>query len=107
MPAPRRSPPWSLDAVADLSDTWNYYARVAGRSVADAISGKIHEACRILVEHPLAGRARDEVRPGLRCLVVPPHVVFYRVIEGGAEIVRVIDGRRDIEDAFDETLGGD
>lgn len=107
MPAPRRSPPWSLDAVADLSDIWTYYARAAGRHVADAIAVNIHEACRMLVEHPLAGRARDEVRPGLRCLVVPPHIVFYRIVDGAAEIVRVIDGRRDIEDVFDETPESD
>jgi plasmid stabilization system protein ParE len=29
--------------------------------------------------------------------VASPHVVFYRVVDGAAEIVRVLDGRQDIE----------
>jgi plasmid stabilization system protein ParE len=49
-------------------------------------------------------RPRDEVRPGLRSVVANPHVVFYRVnADGLAEVVRVIDGRRDIDAIFDET----
>jgi len=33
-------------------------------------------------------------------VVASPHVVFYRVVGEEAEIVRVIDGRRDIERVF-------
>ena len=51
---------------------------------------EIAEACRLLEEHPLAGRARNEVRPGLRSVVTSPYVVFYRVPEDIAEIVRVL-----------------
>jgi len=37
-------------------------------------------------------------------VVASPHVVFYRVSEDGlAEVIRVIDGRRDIDAIFDET----
>jgi plasmid stabilization system protein ParE len=31
---------------------------------------------------------------------VNPHVVFYRVTNDGAEIVRVLDGRRDLDEIF-------
>jgi len=49
------------------------------------------------------GRARDEVRPGLRSVVANPHVIFYRVTADEiAQIVRVIDGRRDIDAVFDD-----
>jgi len=102
MAAPRRSPPWSQDALADLSEIWTYYAQAAGPTVADAIVKKIDDACGILVEHPFAGRARDEIRPGVRCIIVPPHVVFYRVTNNAAQITRVFDGRRDIEELFDQ-----
>jgi plasmid stabilization system protein ParE len=62
---------------------------------------KIGDACHLLEDHPYAGRPRDEVRTGLRSLAVRPLVVLYRVrTEGIAEIVRVIDGRRDIDEIF-------
>jgi len=54
----------------------------------------------MLEEHPLAGRARDELRLGLRSITVPPHVVFYRITDNDPEIVRVLDGRRDIDRIF-------
>ena len=61
---------------------------------------EIAVACLALEEHPHAGRSRDELRPGMRSVPASPHVVFYRVIEDRAEVVRVLDGRRDIEDIF-------
>ena len=103
MAAERRPAYWSPEAVADLSDTWDYYAGAAGPATANAIIGKIRDACRMLDEHPFAGRARDDIRPGLRCVVASPHVVFYRVVDDVTEIVRVVDGRRDIDELFDET----
>ena len=54
----------------------------------------------MLDNHPFAGRDRDEVRPGLGSIVASPHVVFYRVNNDVAEIVRVLDGRRDLDEIF-------
>jgi hypothetical protein len=39
----------------------------------------------------------------MRSLAASPHVVFYRVVDGVPEIVRVLDGRQDIEDIFRES----
>jgi toxin ParE1/3/4 len=100
---PRRSIVWSPDARADLSEIWNYYAKVAGRRPADKIVQEIGEVCRLLEDHPFAGRTRDEVRPGLRSIAVRPHVVFYRVNRDVAEVVRVLDGRRDLDEIFAES----
>jgi toxin ParE1/3/4 len=62
------------------------------------------DACRLIEHHPYGGRSRDEVRPGLRSVVANPHIVFYRVnADGLAEVIRVIDGRRDIDTIFDES----
>jgi plasmid stabilization system protein ParE len=59
-----RRPPiiWSSDALADLSDIWDYYANVAGRHTADKIVREIGEACRILEDHPFPDAA--EMRYG-------------------------------------------
>ena len=54
----------------------------------------------LIEEHPFAGRARNELRPGLRSFAATPHVVFYRVVNDTPQIVRVLDGRQDIEEKF-------
>jgi toxin ParE1/3/4 len=100
MAAHRRPVFWSSDALADLAAIWDYYARVAGRHTAEKFIREIGTACRVLEDFPLAGRSRDEVRPGLRSVAVRPHVVFYRVANDRAEIVRVLDGRQDIDSLF-------
>lgn len=100
MANPRRPIIWSRDAITDLSEIWAYYAEAAGRQTADKIIRDIDEKCRLIEAYPFAGRARDEVRRGLRSMAVPPYVVFYRVGERNAQIVRVMHGRRDIDEIF-------
>jgi toxin ParE1/3/4 len=48
------------------------------------------------------GRKRDEPAPGLRGFPVRKYVLFYRVVEDGIEIVRVLWGYRDLELLFEE-----
>jgi len=40
------------------------------------------------------------MRPGFRSIAAAPHIVFYRVRNGVAEIVRELDGRRDLDSIF-------
>ena len=101
----RRRILWSSEALADLNDIWDYYASVAGPPTADKIVRDIGRACRVLEEHPLAGRARDELRPGIRSIAAHPHVIFYRAPGPVAEIVRVLHGRRDLRRIFDANSG--
>lgn len=98
----RRPVIWSSEARSDLTEIWNYYATVAGPHTANTIVREIGESCRLLKDHPLAGRARSEVRPGLRSIVASPYVIFYRVVDDIAEIVRVLDGRRDLDEIFSD-----
>jgi toxin ParE1/3/4 len=91
---------WSTEALADLSEIWDYYANVAGRQTADGVIRDVEKVCRVLEEHPLTGRARDELRPGLRSIAARPYIVFHRVRNGFCEIVRVLHGRRDLDRIF-------
>jgi toxin ParE1/3/4 len=102
MPSGRRPLIWSPEARHDLADIWSYYVGTAGRQTADDIIRKIGQACVVIEEFPLGGRARNELRPGLRSLAVTPHIVFYRVASDGPEVVRVLDGRRDLDELFAE-----
>jgi plasmid stabilization system protein ParE len=102
MAAASRAPVWSPAALADLAAIWTHYAKVAGRLTADKTMRDVGAACRTLEARPFAGRARDEVRRGLRSIAAGPLVVFYRLgrREGAEvlEILRVLDRRKDFEE---------
>jgi toxin ParE1/3/4 len=98
----RRPIIWSPEARADLSEIWNYYAGRAGRQRADKIAHEISDALRLIEDHPFAGRARDEIRPGLRSITARPYVIFYRMRDDAAQIVRILHGRRDLDDLLTE-----
>jgi toxin ParE1/3/4 len=101
--APRRRPIiWSPEAQADLSEIWDYYAERAGRRRADNIVRGISDALRLMEDQPFAGRARDAVRPGLRSITARSYVIFYRMRDDVGEIVRILHGRRDLDDIFAE-----
>lgn len=46
------------------------------------------------------GRLRDELTEGLRSFPVGRYVIFYRIVQDGVEIVRVLHGARDLDSIF-------
>lgn len=100
MAEPGRTAIWSPEAIADLDAIWTYYERVAGRSTAEKIAREIDRVVATVEAHPFAGRTRDELRSGVRSLAANPHVLFYRVMNDIPEIMRILDGRQDIDEIF-------
>ena len=93
---------WSPAANDDLEQIWTYIAQEASAKRADDQVIKIVEICRSLSDWPHSGRARDDITPGVRSIAVAPYVLFYRIGSEAVEIVRVLDGRRDIEAILNE-----
>jgi toxin ParE1/3/4 len=93
---------WSPESEDDLLSIWRRGASRFSRAVADKHVRDIHRAAMRLAASPLMGRERDDLRPGIREVVVYPTVLFYRVSRQQIEIVRVVDGRRDIAAIFGE-----
>jgi toxin ParE1/3/4 len=93
---------WSAEALEDIDHLWDYYADVAGRANADRLLRQIAKIVITIEEFPSAGRSRDEIRAGLRSLAAGLHIIFYRLKQGRPEIVRVLDGRRDLDEIFSE-----
>ena len=93
-----RSVVWSPEAEQDLLDTWRHLATVASTTIADNHLRDIDRAVSMLIDWSLAGRSRDELAPGLRSVPVHPSIIFYRVHKNSPQIVRVLDGRRDIDE---------
>ena len=93
---------WSIDANNDIEQIWTYFAQNASVDRADSQIIKIVEACRLLSDWPRSGRPRDNIIPGMRSISAEPYVIFYRVGSDVVQVVRVLDGRRDIEAVLNE-----
>ena len=91
---------WSPEAEADLLDIWRWGAARFSPDAADAHLRDIQRAARNLTDSPFAGRSRDDLRFGVRSIVVYPTVVFYRAGGRSIDIVRVVDGRRNLAAVF-------
>lgn len=83
-------------AREDLLDIWTYVALQSSPRAADRIYDRIAESCGKLRLHPRIGRARPEIADDARSLSVERWVAFYRLVEDGVQVVRVIDGARDL-----------
>lgn len=97
---------WSAEALDDIDHLWDYYVHAAGHVTADKILRDVAKTVAVIDDFPLAGRARDEIRAGLRSLAAAPQIVFYRLKDDQPEIVRVLDGRQDIEEIFSDGENG-
>ena len=91
----------ALSDKADL-DLLRIYQYLAEHSpgTADIFIQRIDANFKNLARFPFIGRERLSLGAGIRCLVVGLHLVFYVVKAEQISIVRVIDGRMDIEEEF-------
>ena len=81
-------------AQQDLSDIFDYIARDKPIAAANWIE-KIEEKCKLIATTPEFGERRPEYGTEFRSSVVGRYVIFFRPIENGIEVVRVIAGDRD------------
>ena len=86
-------------ARQDLIEIWQYVAQ-DDPGLADALLDTIDAKCNLLLEHPFLGPGREDIRPGMRYLVVAQYVVLYSVDEDAIRIVRVLHGKRDLMGIF-------
>ena len=86
-------------AEADLDDIAYYVFRETGSiEIAERLIDSITDRFALLGKYPHAGRRRDDLRQGLRGFPVGRYVILYRVEGEDALILRVVHGRRDLED---------
>jgi toxin ParE1/3/4 len=87
-------------ASSDLIEIWSY---IADDSVAnaDAFIDKLYETMQLLAGKPGSGRQREDLAAGIQSFPFGRYIIFYRVVTGAIEIVRVLHGARDIEKLFE------
>lgn len=86
-------------ARSDLRQIWTYIAQ-DNLQGAERVLERINEVFQLLVEQPEAGRRRDELGDGLRSFATRTHVIFYEAQENSVDVVRVLDGHRDISESM-------
>src|SRR6516164_4545371 len=88
-------------AKADLDDIWDYTERNWGTEQAKAYIRLIGAAIQTVSTSPARGKACDHIRAGYRKYPAGSHVVFFRLTDGGINVVRILHRRMD----FNRHLG--
>ena len=83
-------------ACEDLLSLWLYIAENNSPISADKIYERFEQAFILLSNYPELGRIRNEIAPEARSLIAERWLVLYRIVASDVQIVRVIDGARDI-----------
>jgi toxin ParE1/3/4 len=89
-------------ASRDLNDIADYFAENS-LEAGDRFFRTFDRKCKQLVAFPNSGKSYAAIRPDLRGLSLEGYVIFYRVLDDGIEILRVVGGRRDFPSLFEES----
>jgi toxin ParE1/3/4 len=97
---------WSRQAREDLLEIYVAIG-IDNARAAERIYDRLERRAEILREQPRLGPRRTDIRPTMRVLVESPYLIFYETVPDEdskrverVEIVRVVDGRRDLARLF-------
>ena len=84
-------------AKVDLETIWLETLEQWSSDQADSYIHALVSRFAWLAEHPLAGKARDEIKPGYRSFPEGKHLIFYVIRDEWIEIIGVVHQRMDYE----------
>lgn len=97
---------WTPHARADLIEIYTYIG-LDNPSAAERVFDAIQSRAEMLMSHPRLGIRRSDIRPSTRMLVEGPYLILYETHPDSdqedvvsVEIVRIVDGRRNLRSAF-------
>jgi toxin ParE1/3/4 len=90
----------SSRAEIDLVEIWSFIAK-GNPIAADRQLDQIDSACKMLADNPYGGPRRDDLASGLRFYPVGNYLVFYKAIEEGITVVRILHSARDYPRDFE------
>ena len=86
-------------AEEDLLEIWLYIA-LDDMAAADRLYDLVETKFRALADFPHIGQQRPELAHDLLSFPVGRYVIFYKPIERGIEVVRVLHAARDVRRQF-------
>jgi toxin ParE1/3/4 len=87
------------EAEADILETWDFIADDS-ISEADRWIDRLDEKFALWATQPMIGRSREELAPNLRSMPFGRYVVFFVPLHDGIDVVRVLQGSRDVDHEF-------
>jgi toxin ParE1/3/4 len=69
-------------------------------AAGDRLADRIEERCERLARLPEVGSRCEELAPRLRFSVIGKYVIYYRPVEDGIQVIRVVHGSRDLKRIF-------
>ena len=93
---------YSPQARADLTAIEAYIAANDGQERAVRIGNRLRAAARTLAHMPGMGKSRPYLAPTVRAFPVSPWTIICKPLQelDGIFVYRVLDGRRDLPEAF-------
>jgi toxin ParE1/3/4 len=91
----------SRPAIRDLESISSYFADVNVEAGEKFLQG-FNRRCKQIASFPKSGRSYDDLQVGLRGLPLEGYIILYRSTDNGLEIVRVANGRQDLQSLFDK-----
>jgi toxin ParE1/3/4 len=86
-------------ADVDILQIYEFLAE-RNPAAAESLALEIDRKFQNLSRFPFIGRERSSLAPGIRSIVAGAYVIFYTIDSDRISIVRVLDGRRDIDAEF-------
>ena len=86
-------------AALDIEEIGLYIAQDSP-DAALRIVNRLYALFQILAENPMMGQSREHLAPDLRSFSMGRYLIFYRPMENGIEVVRVLNASRDIGSLF-------
>ncbi len=91
----------SDEAASDLDDIWDFIA-ADSPTKADRFIDQLYRKCIDISELDGIGRRRDELSAGLLSIPHKKYIIFFEREKSSVNIVRILRGSRDLDQAFGE-----
>lgn len=82
-------------AERDLESIWKYTREEWGLEQAERYIDLLTEALQVLADSPKSAPACDHIRAGYRRRLVERHTVYFRIMDYGIAVIRVLHDRMD------------
>lgn len=93
------------EAIQDLEDVYNYMSAFS-LDAANRFVDAFGEKCETVAKFPNMGKSYEEFSQQLRGVILDKYIIFYRPVESGIEVIRVVSGYRNLEALFSESDEG-
>ncbi len=89
-------------ASRDLNEIADYFVQT-NLEVGEHFFREFNRKCQQLAAFPNGGKSYGEIRTNLRGLSFEGYIIFYRLLDDGVEILRVVNGRRNLPSIFKDS----